>query len=160
VSVRARLLGVAVALSLAGCGGSRDGRFQDPEAEAAAAVLRAQAAAVAAGDGDEACSFFSPRGRAELEATASRRPELQATGCAAVVEEIAGQLPAVAIDALTAPVISSVRVRGRRADATVEPPADLKELALAAGFTDVVADVRLVKLGGDWKVDAIPLAKS
>jgi hypothetical protein len=155
---RARFASASLALVLlvAGCGGSDSGP-RDPEVEAITRVLASQAAAIADGDGQEACSHFSERGRRRFEAEVRARPELRVRGCERGVEEIAKRLPGAAIDALNAPVISEVRVRAPRASAMVEPPADLKELALAAGFRDVQFEVPLVKLSGRWKVDGVPV---
>ena len=118
-----------------------------------ATVLRAATSAAADGDGSEACAHLTPRGLRQVETLLQGRPEVRARECPAAVEEVTAQLPATAVDALRAPVISEVRVDGERATVNVEPPADLKELALAAGFTDVVAEVQLVKLDGRWKID-------
>ena len=109
--------------------------------------------AAAAGDGATACSHLSPRGIDQVERLLRDRPEVQATTCAAAVAELAGELPEAALGALREPVVTNVRVEGTRASAQVEPPADLKELALAAGFRDVVAEVRLVQPARRWKVD-------
>ena len=156
---RRRVLAFAAALALAvgGCGGDHENAPRDPEAEAIKTVLRAQLAAVGEGDGAAACSHFTPRGRRQVEERLRQEPDLRAHDCEGAVAEVARQLPAAAIDALIAPVITKVRTTGARCVANVEPPADLKELALAAGFSDVVVEVRLGKLRGRWLVDHLDL---
>jgi hypothetical protein len=159
-TLRARsawLVGAAAALLLAGCGGDGEDAPRESEPEAVKTVLRTQLAAVAEGDGEEACSHLTPRGRRQVEERLRRSGQVDATDCEGGVEEISTELPAAAIDALNNPVITGVRVRGTTADANVEPPADLKELAMAAGFTDVVVETRLVKAGGRWQVDHLAL---
>jgi hypothetical protein len=153
-ALAAPALALAIAVALAGCGGGDDAP-RDPEAEAIRTVLRTQLAAVAEGDGEAACSHLTPRGRRQVEARL--RSEVRARDCAGAVAEAARDLPAPALDALNAPVISNVHAAGARAEASVEPPGDLKELALAAGFTDVVVEVRLVRSRGRWLVDHLAL---
>jgi hypothetical protein len=64
------------------------------------------------------------------------------------------RLPPVALGALRTPSIYDVRIEGARASAAVEPPPDVKQLAMAAGVTyPLSAEVRLVHAGGRWLID-------
>jgi hypothetical protein len=142
---------IAGATAAAGC--NSDDPQLDPRSRSVAEAIRAFTGAVAVGDGAKACARLTERGRERLRRVA--KAELGASGrdCAETVEVSAAKLPGPARDALSAPAISNVRARAERASATIEPPGDLKELALAAGSTDVSAEVQLVRRGGEWRLD-------
>jgi hypothetical protein len=141
----------ATAAALGACGG--DEPELGPRERAVSEAIVDFTNAVADGDGATACAKLTPRGKERLRRVAKARLEASGPSCAETVERAAAKLPGPAVDALSAPSISNVRAQANRATATIEPPGDLKELALAGGITDVSAEVQLVNRAGAWKLD-------
>ena len=123
-----------------------------------AEVVRRQSAAIAAGDGREACSYFSPRVVREIDKLlAERSPEIPLV-CADALSEVASRLPERVVAQLKRPALVSVKVEGDRATAVVEVPQELRRLAERAGKPDAVGGgTPLRKIGGRWRVDALRL---
>jgi hypothetical protein len=148
------LIAAVIAGAAAATGGCNDDdRRLDPSSQAVADAILAFTNAVADGDGANACEKLTERGQERLKRVAKAQLGTTGESCAEAVEAAAAKLPGPALDALRAPAITEIRAGGANARATIEPPGDLKELALAAGMADVSAEVRLAKRAGAWKLD-------
>jgi hypothetical protein len=142
---------IASAVAAGGCG--NDDEQLDPRSQAIADSILAFTNAVADGDGAKACAKLTERGQKRLQRVAKAELGTRSESCVEAIEKSASELPGPALDALRSPAISEIRAEGDSATATIEPPADLKELALAAGRTDVTAEVQLVRRRGEWRLD-------
>jgi len=147
------LLGVALALGVAGCGDSGDGDGGGPQAageaqggngeqEQAAALMREVTRLYNEADGAGLCSSFTAAGREEV-VRAGADYGIKGRDCVAVMDEIARSV----VRAEVPPRVVEVRqvtVDGDRARVVVKGG--------IAGIRSVVP-YRLVRAGGEWRID-------
>jgi hypothetical protein len=140
----ASLIGVAIVLGAAGCGGSGDD-------QAVKQTMQRFLAAVGRGDGKAACALVTPSGQAALAAQiAALTHATHAVSCELILTEIAHLLPPAAKQGLESVQVQKATVKGNTATVFSRDVHATK--GNLSAFLSGSAPTRLVKVGGAWKV--------
>jgi hypothetical protein len=140
----ASLVAVAVAVGVAGCGGSG-------EDQAVKQTMQRFLGAIGRGDGKAACAFVTPAGQAALaQQIAALTHATHTVSCQLILTQIAHLLPPAAKQGLESVQVQKVTVKGNTATVFSRDIHPTK--GNASAFLSGSAPTKLVKVGGDWKV--------